>query len=475
LLDAAIEISSFSAAQDGIIRPKRKKVNPIFTSRRIPMKRVLLLGAGLVARPLVRYLLEQPEIELTIATRTVSKAEKLIAGHPRGRSLAVDVEQEAELKALVAGCDLAISLLPWIHHLKVARLCLDLGKHLVTTSYVKPEMQALDAEAKEKGLLFLNEIGVDPGIDHMAAMKVINGVKNDGGKVTSFYSYCGGLPALESNTNPLGYKFSWSPVGVMLAAGNDGRYLKDGEVVEVPGIELFEHYWLVSVPGSATFEAYINRDSLPYIEVYNIPEVKSMYRGTLRNISHCESWNYFKKLGLLDQKRMFDFAKTAPAGVLATLAGGPGKNLAGDVADYLGIPEHSIAIKKLEWLGLFGEEKLPLGNASVFDMFAHILLEKLVFEGDEVDLLVQHHEFIAEYPDRKEMITSTMVDTGIPGGDSSMARTVSLPAAIATRLILEGKISRTGVCIPVVPDIYEPVLAELETMNIKLTERKKVL
>jgi saccharopine dehydrogenase-like NADP-dependent oxidoreductase len=439
------------------------------------MKRVLVLGAGLVARPLVRYLLQQPEIQLTIATRTVSKAEKILEGHPRGTAVAVDVEREEELRALIAGCDLAISLLPWIHHMKVANLCIALGRHLVTTSYVKPEMQALDAEAKRRGLLFLNEIGVDPGMDHMAAMKVINDVKRRGGRIESFYSYCGGLPALDSNTNPLGYKFSWSPVGVMLAATNNGRYLKNGAVVDVPGEQLFEHYWLIDVPGSGTFEAYVNRDSLPYKELYDITDATSMYRGTLRNVSHCEAWNNFKKLGLLDRERSFDFGAVTCGQVLSALAGGDGEDPAADVARALGIPVWSSTIKKLEWLGLLGGGKLPLGTASVFDMFAHVLLEKLVYAENEVDLLVQHHEFIAAFPDRRELITSTMVDTGIRGGDSSMARTVSLPAAIATRMILEGNIALTGVHIPVLPEIYEPVLAELETMDIRFTERTRVL
>jgi len=440
------------------------------------MKNVLVLGAGLVARPLVRYLLDQPDIHLTLASRTVSKAEKMIEKHPRGTALPVNVEDEAALKNVIAKSDLVISLVPWIHHMKVAKLCIELNKHMVTTSYVKPEMQALDAEAKKRGLLFLNEIGVDPGIDHMAAMKVINGVKADGGKITSFYSYCGGLPALADNNNPLGYKFSWSPVGVMLAANNNGRYLKDGQIVEVPGANLFEHYWLLDVPEGGVFEAYVNRDALPYIELYDIPTAKSMYRGTLRNIGHCESWNNFKKLGLLNQQKSFDFSKMTLAQVIAQIINSDGKNLVKDIAAFLNIPEYSVTIKKLGWLGLLSDQKVPLQTASVFDMFAHILQEKLVFAENEVDLLVQHHEFIAEYGNgKKEKITSTMVDLGIKGGDSSMSRTVSLPAAIATRLIVDGTIKLTGVQIPVMPEVYEPVLAELETMNIRLVERKHKL
>jgi len=435
------------------------------------MKKVLVLGAGLVARPLVRYLLDQSQVQVKVASRTVSKAEKLIDNHPRGIAEQLNVEDPETLKRVVTDADIVISLLPWIHHLKVANLCVEFNKNFVTTSYVKPEMQALDEKAKAQGLLFLNEIGVDPGIDHMAAMKIINKVKNAGGKITSFYSYCGGLPAMPDNTNPFGYKFSWSPSGVMLAANNDGRYLKDGEIVDIPGPRLFEYYWLLDIPGSATFEAYINRDALPYIDLYGLQGIKSMYRGTLRNISTCESWNHFKKLGLLNQELTFDFTKLTLRDVMAQLVQSDGKDLIKDLAAFLGIPEYSIALKKLEWLGLFNNEKIPLESASSFDMFAHILEKKLVYALGEVDLLVQHHEFIAEYPGKKEKITSTMIDTGIPHGDSSMARTVSLPAAIATRLILEEKINLTGVHIPVLPEIYQSILAELETMNIAFKDR----
>jgi len=437
------------------------------------MKNVLVLGAGLVASPLVRYLLEQARVNVTIATRTVSKAEKLINGHSRGRAYSLNVENQPELEELIKSADVVISLLPWTHHMQVARLCLKFVRHLVTTSYVKPEMSALNDQVKQKGLLFLNEIGVDPGIDHMAAMKIINQVKEDGGEIESFYSYCGGLPSLQSNTNPLGYKFSWSPVGVMLAALNNGCYLIDGNLVEVKEEQLFEHYWLLDVPGSGTYEAYVNRDALPYKKLYGIESALSLYRGTLRNVGHCESWNYFKKIGLFRQDLQFDFEQLTVAQVIAQLVSGTEKTLTKDVAGYLKIQPYSITIKKLEWLGLFSDHKVPLKMSSPFDMFAFILQQKLVYTPGETDLLLQHHEFITTYPGGcREKITSTMVDSGIPNGDSSMARTVSLPAAIATRLILENKINLTGVHIPVYPQIYLPVLEELERMNIKLVDRK---
>ncbi len=436
------------------------------------MKNILVLGAGLVARPLVRYLLDEPEFHVTIATRTISKAENLIDDHPRGTAIHLDVENKESLKECILSADLVISLLPWTHHIDVAKLCIECKRHLVTTSYVKPEMQALDSEARKRGLLFLNEIGVDPGIDHMAAMKIINGVKKTGGEIVSFYSYCGGLPALESNNNPFGYKFSWSPVGVMLAANNDGRYLKNGKVVEVSSKQLFEHYWLLDVPGSGTFEAYVNRDAFPYIDLYGIQSVHSMYRGTLRNISHCESWNFFKKLGLFDQDHRFSLQNLTPRRMMAELVRSDGKHLIQDIAFFLNIPESSVTIKKMAWLGLLSDAPIPLSEPSPFELFAHLMQKKLLYAEGETDLLIQHHEFIVTYNRiNKEMITSTMAEKGIPGGDSAMARTVGLPAAIAAGLVLKGKISLTGVRVPVVPEVYEPVLEKLKALGIGFKEQ----
>ncbi len=440
------------------------------------MKQILVLGAGFVARPLVRYLLEQPDFHVTVADHALEKAEKLVNTHPRATALALQVEDSPALQKAVKGADLVVSLLPWTHHLAVARHCLDAGRHLVTTSYVQPEMAAMDAAVRDRGLIFLNEIGVDPGIDHMAAMQVIDRVRNAGGEITAFYSYCGGLPEPAHNTNPFGYKFSWSPTGVLLAAKNDGRYLRDGQIIDIPGDDLFTHYRLVDVPGAGTFETYVNRDALPYRHIYGIPSVRSLYRGTLRNISHCESWHHFKRLGLLREDIVFDFAQLTPRQVLTRLVGNDGSDLTAVIARFLTIPEYALTIKKLQWLGLLSDTPVPLQKASPFRLFAHLLEKRLVYGPDETDMLVQHHEFTVRYPDntgrpRRETITSTLVETGIPGGDSAMSRTVALPAAIAVRRILDEDIRQSGVRRPVTPDIYEPVLAELNTLGISLTEQ----
>jgi saccharopine dehydrogenase-like NADP-dependent oxidoreductase len=440
------------------------------------MKQILILGAGLVARPAVRYLLEKKGLQIVLADQAVDKAHAIVAGHANGRAVPMDVNDEVLLAGQIAAADIVVSLLPWTLHPLVARFCLAHGKHLVTASYVKAEMQAMDREVRDKELVFLNEVGVDPGLDHMSAMQIIDAVRNEGGRIDSFFSYCGGLPALESNNNPLGYKFSWSPDGAMLAATNDGRYMEHGKVIDVPGEALFQHYWLKSVPGAGVFEAYVNRDALPYREIYGIEDAAGMYRGTLRNIGYCETWDFFKQLGLLNRKMKFDFDEVTPREVLANMVNCREQDVRAGVAAYLGIPEHSLTLKKLEWLGLLSDRRLKIGTASVFDMFAHTLKHRLVYDEGEMDLLVMHHEFEAIYPGLpRQRIQSTLIDYGIPGGDSSMSRTVGYPVGIAAGLLAEGKIDLTGVLRPVHAQIYAPILAECRRLGIRFKERRSDL
>ncbi|MGD8368596.1 MAG: saccharopine dehydrogenase C-terminal domain-containing protein [Desulfobacterales bacterium] len=435
------------------------------------MKKILILGAGAVARPAVRYLLEKPGLEVVVADQDPKKAEALVTGHANGRTLALDAADATTLGRSIAEADIVVSLLPWTLHPVVARLCLAHGKHMVTASYVKEEIQSMDRDAREKGLILLNEVGVDPGLDHMSAMQVIDSVRAEGGRVDSFFSYCGGLPALESNNNPLGYKFSWSPEGAMLAATNDGRYKEHGKIYEVPGGDLFKHYWLKSVPGAGVFEAYVNRDALPYLKIYGIEDASGIYRGTLRNVGYCETWDFIKQLGLLNRKMKFDFDEVTPREVLANIVNCPETHVRAGVAAYLKIPEHALTLKKLEWLGLLSDRKLPIGTASVFDMFSYTLKHRLVYDEGEMDLLVMHHEFEAVYPGLpRQRIQSTLIDHGDPDGDSSMSRTVGYPVGISVSLVAEGRIARTGVLRPVSAEIYEPVLAECERLGIRFKE-----
>jgi len=436
------------------------------------MKKVLVFGAGMVAGAHVRYLLDQPDFYVTVASRTVSKAQELVKGHPRGTAVAVNSDDEAALEALIREADLAVSLLPYAYHPIVARLCVKHRVHMVTTSYVKQAMADLDAAAREAGVILLNEVGVDPGIDHMTAMRVIHRIQRNGGKVARFISWCGGLPAPEANTNPFGYKFSWSPRGVLLAGKNPAHYLWDGKEVTIAGGTLFDHYWTVpvEVEGKLTdFEGYPNRDSLPYMETYGITGARTMFRGTLRNPGWCQTLRKIADLGLLDEAPLEGAAGLTFAQLTARLICSRDE-LRSDLAAFLHIPADSPVIDNLAWLGLLGDDALPAGQTAPIDILTARMLEKMPYAAGERDMLILRHEFLAEYPSHAERITSTMVDFGIPNGDTSMARTVGLPAAIGVKLILTGKIALTGVQIPVVPEIYEPVLNELEAQGIRFVE-----
>jgi saccharopine dehydrogenase (NADP+, L-glutamate forming) len=440
------------------------------------MKKILVLGAGLVTRPHVRYLLEVPNFEVTVASRTVSKAQALINGHPRGKAVSLDVNDEAELEGLIRQADLSVSMLPYVYHPKVAALCLKHRKHMVTTSYVKDEMRALDGPATEAGVILLNEIGVDPGIDHMSAMKVIHEVRRKGGKISSFMSWCGGLPAPEASDNPFGYKFSWSPKGVLLASRNAARFQRGGKIVQVPGEELFDHYWPVQINELGEFEGYPNRDSLPYAETYGIQPTDWMFRGTLRNGGWCATLKKIAEIGLLDDTPWSELPATFREFTAQLLDISPDADLAQALAAQWGLHHDAKPITDLAWLGFFSDEPLPESKETPVDILTARMESRMAYRPGERDMLIMQHEFVAQYADHKEAITATMIDFGIPHGDTSMSRTVGLPAAIAVRQILHGEISGlTGVHVPVLPEIYEPVLEELAELGIALTERIEVI
>jgi len=439
-------------------------------------KNILVLGAGLVSRPGVRYLLDQEELNITVASRTVSKAEALVEGYANGRARQLDVQNETALANLIREHDIIISLLPWIHHVKVANLCLEYGRDMATTSYVSEGMQALDKAVRDKGLLFLNEIGVDPGIDHMSAMQIIDGVHKAGGRIVDFYSVTGGLPAPEDNDNPFGYKFSWSPRGVILASRNSARYLEHGKVVDVEGKDLFLDRRPDPVEGLGELIIYPNRDSMPYQEIYGIPEAETVMRGTYRYPGWCETMKAMVDLGLIDDTPR-DALKGATFRDLMALLTDSAAD--GDVraaaAQKLGISRDDAVLDNMEWLGLFSAE--PVADIpNPLDILSERMQAKMPYAPGERDMIVMRHTFVVEHASgEREKITSTLIDFGIPNGDTSMARTVSLPLAVGVSLMARGKIDQIGVVRPVSAAVYEPVMQELARLGIRMQEaRQKV-
>jgi len=444
------------------------------------LNNVLVLGAGMVVRPFVHYLLSQPDFQVKVASRTVSRAEELIGNHPRGEAQVLDVTDTRALRALIsdAQTDLVASFVPPAHHENVAKLCIEAGKPMVTTSYVSDSMRALDKDAREAGVLILGEIGLDPGIDHMSAMKVIHKIQGEGGKVVSFYSVCGAIPAPEASLNPFEYKFSWFPSGALGAAKRPAKYLQDGQEIDIPSDRLLEHYSLRYIEGLGYLENYPNMNCLPYVDTYGIPTARTIYRGTLRYVGWCETLKRFIELGLLNEEERGDLGRFSYRELLWELTGSSNSDeLERNLASKFHIDKDSTVMKRLEWLGFLSDEPLPLQQDSVFDVLLAQMLKKMSYGDTERDMVALQDEFIAEYPGGRasERITSTLIDYGIPGGDSAVARTVGIPAAIATKLVLQRKIDLRGVHIPVDPVIYEPVLRELEQEGIAVSENSEAL
>ncbi|MBM4372048.1 MAG: saccharopine dehydrogenase NADP-binding domain-containing protein, partial [Deltaproteobacteria bacterium] len=343
------------------------------------MKNVLLLGAGLVTRPLVCYLLDKG-VHLTVATRTVDRAQALLGGHPRGVACTLDLSNPEGLDGLIAGADLVISLVPYTWHVQVARRCIALRRNMITTSYVSPAMRELDPAAREAGILILNEIGVDPGIDHMSAMKVIHRVRAEGGRVRGFRSCTGGLPAPSDNDNPWGYKFSWSPRGVLMAGRNPAKWLEDGRLVEIPGPELFLHHWPLEVPGLGVLESYPNRDSLGYMGLYGLEGVETMFRGTLRYPGWCVAIKQLVDLGWLDMEERPDLPGRTYAQLGWRLLGKEsGHDLQGETAARLGVPRSHDGLERMAWAGLFGGGVVPRSGTSYLDALCALLEPKLAY------------------------------------------------------------------------------------------------
>ena len=433
------------------------------------MNSVLILGAGMVVKPMADYLMER-NISITIASRTVSKAEKILNGNKNGKAVKWEVEESEKLDEMVENHDLTVSLLPYTFHVTVAKLCIKHKKNMLTTSYVSDEMKNLDQEAKDAGIIILNELGLDPGIDHMTAQKIIDEQHEKNNKIKAFYSICGALPAPEAANNPLGYKFSWSPKGVVMASNNGAKFLKDDKIQELDTLDLFKNPIKENFPGVGNLEIYPNRDSTQYVNLYNIPETATMYRGTFRYPNWCQALDLFKALGLTSYDKI-DATGLSYLEFSAKVSGLSTENISAQIASKLQVEENSIGIECLKWLGLLSNEKLPYeGEISGFDVISDLMIEKMMLGDNERDMVVMQHTFEIEKEDgARQIIKSRLLAYGNEN-NTAIAETVSVPAAIGVKLILEGKISLKGVHIPVSKGIYNPVLEELAAFGIKMED-----
>ncbi len=425
---------------------------------------------------MIQYLLDHAVDggwEVVVGDMQAELAIAKVGDHPQGRAVRFDVMDETLRRDSITQADLVISLLPPHMHMIVAKDCLTLKTHLVTASYVSDEMAALNDAAKAADLIFLNEVGVDPGIDHMSTMEMIERVRGLGGKITSFRSYCGALVAPES-ANEWGYKFTWAPRNVILAGQGTARYRRGGSIKYLPYQRLFSRIEEVEVPGTGTFEAYANRDSVKYLKLYTLEDVQTLYRATLRYPGYCKMWDAFVQMGLTDSSYKIPDSEgmTYRDFLFSFINPQPGLSDRESLAFFLDEFQDGEVLRKLDHLGLLSDTRITLKEASPADILEYILLHKWVFEDDDTDMVVMQHQLEYELDGMQRKLVASMVDKGRDQNHTAISRTVGLPAAIAAKHILAGNIKSRGVLIPIVQDIYAPILKELEAFDICFTEQE---
>lgn len=437
-----------------------------------------MLGAGFVTRPTLQ-ILSDAGIIVTVACRNIETAQNLSKGVKNANPISLDVSDQQALDAEVAKNDLVISLIPYVYHAIVIKSAIRNKKNVVTTSYISPAMMELDQDAKEAGITVMNEIGVDPGLDHLYAVKTIEEVHNAGGKIISFLSYCGGLPAPENSDNPLGYKFSWSSRGVLLALRNTAKYIKDGKSVEIIGKDLMGTAKTYHIYPGFALVAYPNRDSTIYKERYNIPEAQTVIRGTLRYQGFPEFVRVLVDIGFLsDEARPFLSTsipwKEATKNILSASSSNVQdlKLAIESKATFLNSEEKERIINGLNWIGIFSDEKIiPQGNP--LDTLCTLLEKKMQYEKGERDMVILQHKFEIEHKDGgRETRTSTLVEYGNPDGYSAMAKLVGVPCGVAALHVLDGSISEKGMVAPLSSKINDPLIKTLkEKYGIFLVEK----
>lgn len=442
------------------------------------MKRILVLGAGRSSSALISYLLQQAaqnSFEVAVGDFSHEAALERVGTHPRGNAIAFDINNSATSEQEIAKADIVISLLPAHLHVRVAAICLTHKKHLLTASYVSDEMKELHGDAVKNALLFLNECGLDPGIDHMSAMQVMDRIRKEGGNITSFESFTGGLIAPETDPeNPWRYKFTWNARNVVMAGQSTAKYLLNGSYKYIPYQQLFKRTTAVEVPGHGRYEGYANRDSLKYIDTYGLQGVKTMLRGTLRNEGFCSAWNAFVQLGCCEDTFLMEGANTLThrSFLNSFLGGGTDAEVEQKICGVMGWEDGSREMQKMKWLGLFEEEKVGLERGTPAQLLEHILNKKWKLAPADKDMIVMWHRFGYELAGRQKEVQASLVVKGEDAVQTAMAKTVGLPLGIAALCLLRNHIAVRGVVLPTLPEIYEPVLADLKKIGIELGERE---
>ena len=443
------------------------------------MKNVLILGAGLSASSLIKYMLDHSvknDWKIKLGDCVLDIAQQKIDGHSNGEAFVFNVKDQEQVDTEVQNADIVVSMLPASFHYVIAEACVKYAVNMVTASYVSPEVKALDQEAKDKGIIMLNEIGVDPGIDHMSAMQVIDRIKEEGGEILEFESNTGGLVAPKYDNNPWNYKFTWNPRNVVLAGQGNSQFLQNGRYKYIPYNKLFERFERINVLDLGEFEVYPNRDSLSYRRIYGLEDVKTMFRGTIRRPGYSRAWNIFVQLGMTRDEYVFHDSKNTSYRqfINSYLPYCIDKPVEQKVAEYLKIDEDSAMMYKLRWLGIFSDELIGLESATPAQILQKLLVSKWSLDDDDIDMIVMQHQFVYKLNNKIKKIYSSMIVYGEDQVHTAMSITVGIPVAIATKMILTGEISGlSGVHVPTIKEIYNPVMKELEDYKIKFTEEEK--
>lgn len=442
-------------------------------------KNILLFGAGMSASSLIKYLLEQSDKfgwTLNVVDRDKELIDSKLKGYPNAKAVLIDINNDDERKGLINEADLVISMLPAFLHVVVAKDCLSLKKNLVTASYVSEELKAMSKDVANAGLVFMNEIGLDPGIDHMSAMQVIDHIKAKNGDLNVFKSFTGGLVAPEYDNNPWRYKFTWNPRNVVLAGQGVSQFISGGQYKYVPYHKLFTRTEIIEVLDYGHFEAYANRDSLGYRSIYGIEGIPTILRGTLRRPGYCRAWNLLVQLGMTDDSYVLEDSEnmTFRDFTNSFLFYRTQDTVELKLAYYLGIEVNSAEMHRFTWLGLFDNKKIGLKRATPAQILQKLMEEKMSLEPGDKDMCVMQHIFEYELNGRNHRITSSMVVKGEDPIITAMAKTVGLPLAIYVKMFLNDEIKvQPGVHTPVMKEVYNPVLEELKEYGIEFIEEEE--